>query len=101
MVLPGIGGSLRLDDVGYYARLQIVDDWSIPLLYAGLFVALAGLTLAVVARQQIVLATVVEGSEGVKLVAKVRLWRNSSSSRSEIETELTRALREHEKGSTT
>jgi hypothetical protein len=101
IALPGATGSLQLDDVGYYARLQVVDDWSIPLLYAGLFVALAGLTLAVVARQQIVLVTVVEGPDGVKLVAKVRLWRNSSSSRSEIETELTRALSGAEKGSTT
>lgn len=101
IALPDAGGSLRLDGVGYYARLQVVDDWSIPLLYAVLFVALAGLTLVVVARQQIVLVTVVEGPENVRLVARVRLWRNSSSSRSEIEAELARALCADEMGSTT
>jgi ResB protein required for cytochrome c biosynthesis len=101
IALPDAGGSLRLDGVGYYARLQVVDDWSIPLLYAVLLVALAGLTLVVVARQQIVLVTVVEGPENVRLVARVRLWRNSSSSRSEIEAELARALCADEMGSTT
>lgn len=96
LALP-TGGSLRLDSVGYYARLQIVDDGSIPLLYVGLVIAMIGLTVAVLARQQIVLVTAMETPEGVKLVAKVRLWRNASSSRSEIESELTRVLTGDEK----
>jgi len=99
VALPG-GGSLRLDSVGYYARLSVVDDWSIPLLYAGLVVAVVGLTIAVVARQQIVLVTVVKDLDGVTLVASVRLWRSASSSRGEIESELTKALGQVEKGST-
>lgn len=99
--LPAVAGSLRLDGVGYYARLSVVDDWSIPLLYAGLVAAAVGLTIAALARQQIVLATVIEGSDGARLVAKVRLWRNTSSSRGEIEAELTSALSGVEKGSTT
>ena len=52
-------------------------------------------------RQQIVLAGVIEGPEGMKLAMSVRLWRNASSSRGEIETELTRALNGVEEGSTT
>ena len=100
VALPS-GDTLRLDEVGYYARLQVVDDWSIPLLYVGLIVAMVGLTMAVVTRQQIVLAGVVEGPEGVKLAMTVRLWRNASSSRSEIESELTRALGGVQEGSTT
>ena len=100
VALPS-GDTLRLDAVGYYARLQVVDDWSIPLLYAGLIVAAFGLTIAVAARQQIVLAGVIEGPEGMKLAMSVRLWRNASSSRGEIETELTRALSGVEEGSTT
>lgn len=99
VALPG-GGRLRLDSVGYYARLSVVDDWSIPLLYAGLVVAVLGLTIAVVARQQIVLVTVVKDLDGVTLVASVRLWRSASSSRGEIESELTKALGQVEKGST-
>jgi cytochrome c biogenesis protein ResB len=90
--LPGLGSSLRLDGVGYYARLSVVDDWSIPLLYAGLIAAMLGLTTAAVVRQQIVLITAIEGAEGVSVAVKLRLWRNSSSSRAEIESELTRAL---------
>jgi cytochrome c biogenesis protein ResB len=93
--------ALRLDGVGYYARLQIVDDWSIPFLYAGVILALLGLTATVVARQQIVLATAIEGPGGVKLAVTLRLWRNASSSRSEIESELARALGGIEKGSAT
>jgi hypothetical protein len=38
--------------------------------------------------------------DGVTLVASVRLWRSASSSRREIESELTKALGQVEKGST-
>jgi hypothetical protein len=99
VALPG-GGSLRLDSVGYYARLSVVDDWSIPFLYAGLVVAVVGLTIAVVARQQIVLVTAVKDLDGVTLVASVRLWHNAPSSRDEIEDELSKALGVAEKGRT-
>ena len=88
------GDSLRLDGIGYYARLSLVDDGSIPLLYAALIVAVLGLTLAVAARQQIVMAVVIEEPAGTKLALKMRLWRNASSSRSEIESELALALGE-------
>ena len=98
VALP-IGDSLRVDSIGYYARLQIVDDWSTIPLYACLFVATLGLTITVVARQQIVLATVVEGPDGAKLVARMRLWRNAPSSRETMERELTRALSQDEKES--
>jgi cytochrome c biogenesis protein ResB len=99
LALP-VGGSLRLVGLTWYARLSVVDDASIPFLYVGLIVAMVGLTIVVVARQQIVLATVVEGEAGVKLVASVRLWRNSPTSRSEIENELSLALREADEEST-
>lgn len=86
------GATLRLDGIGYYARLSVVDDWSIPLLYLALGVAMLGLTLAVVARQQIVAATVVDGPEGLVLAVRLRMWRNVASSRGEIESELSAAL---------
>jgi cytochrome c biogenesis protein ResB len=100
VALPS-GDTLRIGGIGYYARLQVVDDWTIPLLYVGLVVAVIGLTITVVARQQILLATVTEGSDGVKLAVRVRLWRNASSSHSEIESELTKALGGAGTGSTT
>lgn len=95
------GDSLRLEDVGYYARLSVVDDLTIPLLYAAMAITLVGLTGAVAVRQQAVLVTAVEGPDGVKVAATVRLWRNAASSRGEIESELTDALGGVEKGSTT
>ena len=100
LALP-TGSRLRLIDLGYYARLQVVSDPSIPALYAGLIVAVIGLGVAAFARQQIVSATVMTTPDGAKLAVRLRLWRNAASSRSEIETELTRALSGVEKGSTT
>ena len=94
-----VGGSVRVDDIGWYARLLIVDDQSIPLLYAGIAVMMIGLTLSVVARQQLVLLAVVEEPEGPKLIASVRLWRNTSTSRREVESELVKALRTDDKES--
>ena len=76
MALP-VGDSLRVDSVGYYARLQVVDDWSTIPLYACLVVATIGLTITAVARQQIVLATVIDGPEGPRLAVTLRLWRNA------------------------
>jgi hypothetical protein len=93
------GDSLRVESIGYYARLQVVDDWSTIPLYACLVAATIGLTIAFMTRQQIVLATVIEGPEGARLAVRVRLWRNESSSRSAVESELARALGQVEKGS--
>lgn len=91
VALP-IGGSLRVDNLGYYARLQVVDDWSTIPLYVCLVAATIGLTIAFVVSQQIVLATVIEGPDGMKLAATARLWRNTLSTRSTIESKLTQAL---------
>jgi len=96
-----VAGALRLVDVGYYSRLQLVDDASVPFLYATLIVAGLGLGIATLARQQIVLATVVDTPHGPKLAVRMRLWRNVASSRSEIQSELTKALGGAEKGTTT
>lgn len=86
------GDTLRIGSIGYYARINVVDDQSILLMYAAFALAMIGLTLSLVARQQIVLATVVEGPEGPKLAATVRLWRNTPTSRGEIQKELSEAL---------
>jgi len=99
VALP-IGGSLRVDSIGYYARLKVVDDWSTIPLYACLAAATIGLTIAFVTRQQIVLATIIDGPEGARLAVRLRLWRNESASRSAVERELARALGRDEKGST-
>lgn len=96
-----VGGTLRLLDVGYYARLQLVDDPSVLFLYVGLVVATIGLGVATLARQQAVVATVVDTPAGARLSVRMSLWRNVLSSRSEIERELTRALGGTEEETTT
>lgn len=97
LALPN-GSSLRLVDVGYYSRLQLVDDPSIPFLYAAAVVSILGLGVATLARQMIVLAWVEDTPEGARLALRLRLWRNVTTSRDEIETELRRALGVAEEG---
>jgi cytochrome c biogenesis protein ResB len=91
LVVPD-GTRLLVDDIDYYARLQIVDDWTVPLLYTGLFIALVGLAIATLARQQILLVTTAERPEGPVLLVRCRMWRNASTSRSEIESRLREVL---------
>jgi hypothetical protein len=59
------------------------------------------LSISTLTQQQIVLVTAVEGADGAKLVAKVRLWRNASTSRDEIENELDQALNGAREGDAT
>jgi len=89
--LPG-GGSLRLLGIGWYARLSIVDDWTTPFIYAAMIIALLGLSISLLARQQIVLAAVVDGPHGATLALRMRLWRNVRTTRAEIEAALAAAL---------
>lgn len=86
------GDRLRLDAVGWYARLNVVDDKTTVFLYAAFAIAMFGLTLTLVTRQQIVVAHVLEGPGGAKLAAAVRLWRNVPTTHGEIESELAKAL---------
>ena len=97
--LPG-GAGLKLLGIGWYSALGVVDDWTTPLLYAFMVVAMGGLAVTVLVRQQLLVATVVEEPDGAKLVMNVRLWRNASTNRGEIESELARALGGDEKGGT-
>ncbi|HZL07349.1 MAG TPA: hypothetical protein VFE45_18370, partial [Coriobacteriia bacterium] len=92
ITLPS-GSTLRLDALDFYARLNVVDDPTVPLLYAAFAIAFIGLTLTVVARQQVVLATAHEGEHGPKLAVALRLWRNSPTNREEIQDALEEALR--------
>lgn len=91
MDVPG-GQRLKLLSVGWYSRLAIVDDWTTPLLYAVMVIGLLALAAVAVMRQQIVLASVVNGPEGARLVLRCRLWRNVPTTRSEMESALSDAL---------
>jgi hypothetical protein len=63
-------------------------------------IAMIGLATTLLLRQQLLVATVAEGPEGLKLVAKMRLWRNTPTSRAEIVGELTSALGSEAEGGT-
>lgn len=95
--LPG-GGTLKVLDLGYYARLQLVDDPSIPFLYGGLVVAIIGLGIATLTKQQMVYARVIGTPDGPRLRVTMRLWRNVATDRVEVEAELRRALACSERG---
>jgi hypothetical protein len=70
------GSRLRLLGVGYYARLSVVDDPSIPLVYALLFVALAGMCVSILGRQSLAVVGVVESETGRRTVSVwFRDWR--------------------------
>ena len=93
------GGSITVQEIGWYSRLSLVDDPSIPFVYGSMIAAMLGLTLSLVSRQQLVTATTVGGGyEGLKLVMNVRLWRNVPTSRDEIERMLAAALGNEQEG---
>ncbi|MHB1451231.1 MAG: cytochrome c biogenesis protein ResB [Coriobacteriia bacterium] len=93
------GGSVQLLDVGWYAHLAVVDDPSIPVVYAAMLLGMLGLTISLVSRQQLLTAAVIDGEDGNRALAvSLRLWRNSSTDRAEVERVLTEALSTREEG---
>jgi hypothetical protein len=98
VALP-VGGSLKLMGIGYYSRLSVVNNGTVPLMYAVLFVAFVGLATAVFARQQYVVVAVVDAPEGTRLLLSARFWRNASITRESIVSALTEALGGVEEGS--
>ncbi len=88
-----VGGALRLTAVTWYARLSVVDDGTIPLLYVVLAVGMAGLVLTVFARQQLLLVAAVGGRDGGRdLAVDARLWRNAVTTRDEVVRALSAAV---------
>jgi hypothetical protein len=71
------GSGLRLLGVGYYARLSIVDDQSIPLVYALLVLALVGVSVSILGRQTLAVAAIGQGETGSPTVdVFFRDWRS-------------------------
>lgn len=70
------GSALRLLGVGYYARLSVVDDPSIPLVYALLIIALVAVSVSILGRQSLAVAVVREHEDGARSVdVWFRDWR--------------------------
>jgi len=91
LALPG-GGAVRLLGIGWYSRLSIVDDPTIPFIYAAMVAALLGLSSTAVFRQQLIVAGFRERPDGPVLALRLNLWRNVPTDRAEIERELRTAL---------
>lgn len=86
------GGEVRLVDIGWFSFLTLVDDPSIPFIYASMIAAMLGLTLSVATRQQLFIATIVDRPEGRSLAVRMRLWRNVPATRDEVREALAGAL---------
>jgi len=86
------GGYVRIAEIGWYSRLSLVDDPTIPYIYIAMVIATLGLSLSVLAPQRLLVAAVEESEGDRRLVMSLRLWRNNPTNRAEIERELTRAL---------
>jgi hypothetical protein len=87
---------VTLDGVGYYVRLSVVDDASIPFIYAALGIALAGLSVALLVRQRALVAVVVEKGGGSLVEVGMRDWRNGNLRADEIRSRLSVALAEED-----
>ena len=89
--LPG-GFQLGVVDVGWYSRLSVVDDWTVPFVYMWMILGALALSVTTFTRQMYVVIASVEGPTGTSLAVRMRLWRHASTTRSEITEALGRAL---------
>lgn len=83
---------LRVVDVGWYSRLSILDDWTIPFIYGCMVLAVLALSVTVFTRQQFVLVAPVDRGASAALAVRMRLWRHAPATRTDIVNALTRAL---------
>lgn len=80
------GGRLALQDVVYYARISVADDWSIYPIYALFGLATLGLTIAIFAPRRAVWYVVDAGDGGMSRVrAVIRHWRGDPVFRLRVE----------------
>ena len=87
------GSRLRLVGVGYYARLSIVDDPAIPLIYALLLIGLAGVSVSILGRQSLAVVTVRTSETGDRGVGVwFRDWRANKIRAAQAEEAVREAL---------
>lgn len=82
ILLPD-GARIRLIRIGYYARLSVVDDWTIPLVYAALAAGLVGLAIALTIPLRLVVVSIGDSGEP-RADVTVRLWRNNGVTREQV-----------------
>lgn len=90
--VPIAGGYLRLDDVAYYVRMTVVDDWSVYPVYALFGLAILGLVFALLLPLRTVFV-LVEEADGVTVArAIVRHRRGDPVFRLRVETAMLEAV---------
>lgn len=99
-ILPG--QHLSIDELTYAAQLHVVDDWSVPWLYAMFALGTLGVSAAVfVSTRRVSLATVVDAGEGpehtsdrMRLHVRYSFRRNDPAFPRLLEEALTQAVAE-------
>ncbi len=89
----GSGVRLTIERLTSYARLSVVDDWSVPFIYVLFAVAAVGLSLAIFAPYRTVRVLVVDGPEGVRVHALVRHGRGEPGFPARVERALAGAVK--------
>jgi cytochrome c biogenesis protein ResB len=82
------GSRLRLVSVGYYARLSVVNDPTVPAVYLALLMGLIGMSVALFARQRAVIVRVSQSAGQATLEVTARLWRNAGMTAAELKSVL-------------
>ncbi|NTU72058.1 MAG: cytochrome c biogenesis protein ResB [Coriobacteriia bacterium] len=78
LALPD-GSTLQLVGVGYYARLSVVDDSSVPVVYLLLTVALIGVTVSILGRQSLAVVSIgASETDGTAVRVWFRDWRGGA-----------------------
>lgn len=85
------GAELTAEKLSRYARLSVVDDWSVPVIYALFFSALAGLTISLLLPSRRVWVLIVRDEAGARLHVAVRHARRDPMFRQRIEAALSEA----------
>lgn len=104
VVVPGtalelaLGQAVRVDSIDWYYRLSVVDDPTVPIVYALLLVAFTGLTVSLLGRQQVLVGARIDTPEGPVFALKMRLWRNVPCEREAIVERLTVRLGPTQRG---
>jgi cytochrome c biogenesis protein ResB len=86
------GAEIRLAGINWYSRLSLVDDPSIPFIYAAMVIAALGLAMTVTFRQAGVAVAIEREPSGAKVALSMSLWRNVPTNREEVLAEIGRAL---------
>lgn len=93
-VALGEGQALRLDSITYYARLSVVDDWSVTPIYVLFVLAAIGLTLALLLPPKTVWVMLVEKDGRSFIHAKTRQSRGDRTFPDRVEEALQAAAKQ-------